>query len=177
MTHIEHIPVEIMLLIFSQLDNDSLFKASQVSKRWKTIIHDMAWKAISRVVKMNQLLRDNYKRFGWVEEDHFQNFCKCIFIQYRLYQCKNSNLENVTYNIPFSKHSCVFATRVIDSKIFYVTGDKPWNQVGTFSYALRVINLKTCINQKCCTETKSIKKIYLKTVFMYILNLYHMKSL
>ena len=158
MTHIEHIPVEIMLLIFSQLDNDSLFKASQVSKRWKTIIHDMAWKAISRVVKMNQLLRDNYKRFGWVEEDHFQNFCKCIFIQYRLYQCKNSNLENVTYNIPFSKHSCVFATRVIDSKIFYVTGDKPWNQVGTFSYALRVINLKNMYQSKVLYRNQINKK-------------------
>ena len=145
MTNMEHIPVEIMTLIFSQLGNDSLFKASQVNKRWKTIIHDMAWKAISRVVKMNQLLRDNYKRFGWVEEDHFQNFCKCIFIQYRLYQCKNSNLENVTYNIPFSEHSCVFATRVIDSKIFYVTGDETSD---TFSYALRVINLKNMYQSK-----------------------------
>ena len=92
------------------------------------------------------------------EEDHFQNFCKCIFIQYRLYQCKNSNLENVTYNIPFSKHSCVFATRVIDSKIFYVTGDKPWNQVGTFSYALRVINLKNMYQSKVLYRNQINKK-------------------
>ena len=155
MTNMEHIPVEIMTLIFSQLGNDSLFKASQVNKRWKTIIHDMAWKAISRVVKMNQLLRDNYKRFGWVEEDHFQNFCKCIFIQYRLYQCKNSNLENVTYNIPFSEHSCVFATRVIDSKIFYVTGDETSD---TFSYALRVINLKNMYQSKVLYRNQINKK-------------------
>jgi len=156
------IPNETLLQIFSHLDTRSLMMAGKVCKKWSDIvqiIHDNAWKSLTKSVLVNaEVIRPKYKKIGWVEHRHSWNICKCINISrdlvlYDDYELLNRDMKRVEVGPEVNR----FFLRVDDEKFAEASSrlaaagilqnidilrfdDVDLSRVKNLSYLVRIVN-------------------------------------
>jgi len=96
------LPKEILIEIFSNLDVSNLDVVAKVCGKWSVItqmIHDKAWKSVSRAVQLkSDIIGPLFEKRGWIEAEHGMDQCKCIkmsidLLIYDDLQILNSDLE------------------------------------------------------------------------------------
>jgi len=125
MNYFRELPKETLFHLFSYLDKESRLTATEVCEQWRTSIHYMSWKSISDQVKQNDMMRNDFSAFGWLEDEHefVLAECKCIKLDLGYYPFKNASWTKTSYdcNINHLARSEEFAFE--QSKVICVNTD------------------------------------------------------
>jgi len=81
MAILEDLPPEVLDKIFSRLDQESIFAASNVCISWRVKIHDFMTPS-----KCDQELKDKLEKCGWIMSEHNIEKCKCIELKSSLFK-------------------------------------------------------------------------------------------
>jgi len=91
-------PNEILLNIFGNLNPSNLDVVVHVCQKWRNIvqmIHNSAWKSVSRAVQLKRdIIGPLYKSRGWIEAQHAMDQCNCIKISMDLVTYDDLQLLN-----------------------------------------------------------------------------------
>ena len=101
--NIQDLPNEIIVEILRHLDVKSLYEAGHVCIRWESIVqvlHNKAWRKVSKVAMFNESVRIKYEAKGWIKEAHSWNQCQCLNIEMECY-CYD-NLEQLSEDLDVS---------------------------------------------------------------------------
>ena len=89
MNNFEKLPLEVLHIIFSNLDKESLLTVSKDCEQWKREIHDLSWKSITRLAE--EVNEDFFSKCGWKREKHELDSCSCIDLHLGDHPFKNDS--------------------------------------------------------------------------------------
>ena len=127
MNNFEKLPLEVLHIIFSKLDEDSLLTVSKVCEQWKREIHDLSWKSITR--QAEEVNEDFFSKCGWKREKHELDSCSCIDLHLGDHPFKNDSWwcsHHGFTELEFSDDSEIIFTK---SKVYrYKKGDSVYDR-------------------------------------------------
>ena len=89
MNNFEKLPLEVLHIIFSNFDEESLLTVSKDCEQWKREIHDLSWKSITRLA--DEANDKFFSSCGWKREKHEVGSCSCIDLHLGDHPFKNDS--------------------------------------------------------------------------------------
>jgi len=123
MNNFEKLPLEVLHIIFTKLDEGSLLTVSKVCEQWKKEIHDLSWKSITR--QAEEVNEDFFSKCGWKREKHELDSCSCIDLHLGDHPFKNDSWWCSHHGFTELEHTDDSKIICTKSKVYrYKRGDK-----------------------------------------------------
>jgi len=105
MNYFKKLPEELLLALFTYLDQETKLAVSRVCENWRNLIHHTSWKSISRLVEGDNTMKKEFSTFGWIETaEHEFGECRCIELHLGQHPFQNASLikthhDKILYDI------------------------------------------------------------------------------
>ena len=100
MNYFKKLPEELLLALFTYLDQETKLAVSRVCENWRNLIHHTSWKSISRLVEGDNTMKKEFSTFGWIETaEHEFGECRCIELHLGQHPFQNASLTKTYHSL------------------------------------------------------------------------------
>jgi len=178
MNNFKKVPNEILLILFTYLDKESMLIAKDVCQRWRIMIHDLCWKHISRLAEGDRSIKKDFAMLGWLKDEHEHTHCRCINLHLGYYPFKNGTWtltrhETTFTNVKADEESFAFEdSKVICARTFKAGNltlheldlkatSPSWKLVNDLKYDEAHLDCeRVSIYMECCEKTLVLHEIF-----------------